>query len=172
MVRLASEGQQRRLQRSPNVLKTLMFLGLCQQADKSGLNSIDPSLFSTLDELRRHIVQCCEEGFEFIGSAELTTRHRGRLAVLTFDDGYANNLLVLPLLHELRVPATFFISTYHMLSSECFWWDVLRRNLQNGPLLSKTRRQIKRHGPRAIGQRLIDAFGPASFQPSANSICR
>lgn len=51
-------------------------------------------------------------------------------AVLTFDDGYADNLLeALPLLERHDVPATFFVTTGPVDSQTEFWWDALERAL-------------------------------------------
>lgn len=48
--------------------------------------------------------------------------------VITFDDGYADNLIeALPILEEAGVPATFFISTEHIGTGSEFWWDALER---------------------------------------------
>ena len=41
--------------------------------------------------------------------------------MLTFDDGYYNNHLALPVLEEFDVPALFFISTNHVKQQKCFW---------------------------------------------------
>jgi peptidoglycan/xylan/chitin deacetylase (PgdA/CDA1 family) len=54
----------------------------------------------------------------------------GPAIVVTFDDGYADNALeALPILDEVGVPATFFISTGDMGSTNAFWWDELERLL-------------------------------------------
>lgn len=46
--------------------------------------------------------------------------------VVTFDDGYADNLLnALPILERHRIKATFFISTGLLDEKELFWWDWL-----------------------------------------------
>lgn len=70
---------------------------------------------------------------------EIITRHpvlrfeeewkvRSPSIVITFDDGYADNLLeALPLLEEFNVPATFFVTTGKIGSHEEFWWDELER---------------------------------------------
>jgi peptidoglycan/xylan/chitin deacetylase (PgdA/CDA1 family) len=46
--------------------------------------------------------------------------------VLTFDDGYADNLLnALPLLEKYNIPATIFVCTQNIGTLEEFWWDKL-----------------------------------------------
>jgi peptidoglycan/xylan/chitin deacetylase (PgdA/CDA1 family) len=47
---------------------------------------------------------------------------------ITFDDGYADNALeALPILEEVGVPATFFVSTGTIDTNQAFWWDELER---------------------------------------------
>ena len=59
----------------------------------------------------------------------LSTRHVpfGKICV-TFDDGYADNLLnAKPILEECAVPATFFLTTGNLEGNREFWWDALER---------------------------------------------
>lgn len=49
-----------------------------------------------------------------------------RAVVLTFDDGYADNLLLAaPLLRRFGVPATVFVATGYCESGRPFWWDAV-----------------------------------------------
>jgi len=53
-----------------------------------------------------------------------------RGVVVTFDDGYADNLTTaLPLLEQYEVPATVFVTTGYVGQSREFWWDTLERVL-------------------------------------------
>lgn len=46
--------------------------------------------------------------------------------VITFDDGYADNVTeALPVLEEVGIPATFFVTTGVLGSNREFWWDEL-----------------------------------------------
>ncbi|MEJ2691386.1 MAG: polysaccharide deacetylase family protein, partial [Deltaproteobacteria bacterium] len=50
----------------------------------------------------------------------------GPAVAVTFDDGYADNLLeALPVLEEVGVPATFFVSTGRIGTGREFWWHRL-----------------------------------------------
>src|SRR5712671_329835 len=54
-------------------------------------------------------------------------RKRGpRTVVVTFDDGYADNVVAaLPLLRGHDIPATVFVATALLGKSQAFWWDEL-----------------------------------------------
>jgi peptidoglycan/xylan/chitin deacetylase (PgdA/CDA1 family) len=46
--------------------------------------------------------------------------------VITFDDGYAGNLInALPLLEKYNIPATIFVTTLNIDENKEFWWDRL-----------------------------------------------
>lgn len=49
---------------------------------------------------------------------------------ITFDDGYDDNFVkALPVLQELDIPVTVFITSGYVNTSEEFWWDELERVL-------------------------------------------
>ncbi len=53
-----------------------------------------------------------------------------RSVAISFDDGYADNLLAAePLLRERGLPATFFLTTATLGAQREFWWDALERLL-------------------------------------------
>ncbi len=70
-----------------------------------------------------------------ISLQQLTQAHRQgkipqRAVVITFDDGYVDNLdNAKPLLEKFNIPATVFITTGEVGKNREFWWDELERVL-------------------------------------------
>lgn len=52
--------------------------------------------------------------------------------VVTFDDGYVDNLLwAKPILERFDIPATIFVTTGYVVDQRPFWWDELEYYLSN-----------------------------------------
>lgn len=78
--------------------------------------------------------------YEVTGFADaLSSKRTSRpLAIVTFDDGYANNCSVaLPILKKFSLPATIFVTTGFVDTPRQFWWDRLRNGLGTGRSPSK-----------------------------------
>jgi len=62
-----------------------------------------------------------------------------RAVVLTFDDGYADNLRTAkPILEHFDAPATFFVTSGALETSREYWWDELSRVLLEPGCLPST----------------------------------
>src|SRR5262245_19306871 len=84
-----------------------------------------------LEQLRRHhrIISLTELSQRLASGA--TLRHT---VVLTFDDGYADNLHhAKPLLERYDAPATVFVTSGYVGQDREFWWDELERLLLLSP---------------------------------------
>jgi len=67
----------------------------------------------------RHLTEALQDG---------KTLPRG--VVVTFDDGYVDNLIdAKPLLERRAVPATVFVTTAYVATGRKFWWDELEHLL-------------------------------------------
>jgi len=112
-----------------SALLTFLFHSLFRNEAEIARNLIDPLERTTVAHLRQLIEYYLDSGYRFVSPADVLRGldGGGKYAMLTFDDGYYNNVHALSVLEEYRVPAVFFISTNHVRQNKCFWWDVLYR---------------------------------------------
>lgn len=84
----------------------------------------------TVEDLDRMITWFLSRNYVFITPKTILNTvldETQNYILLTFDEGYYNNLLALPVLEKHQVPVTVYISTGHIKSGKAFWWDVLFR---------------------------------------------
>lgn len=67
-----------------------------------------------------------KNNFQILRLEEEWTSLKKTGLVITFDDGYADNIInALPLLEKYQLPATIFVTTLNIDSKDEFWWDRL-----------------------------------------------
>lgn len=88
----------------------------------------DPQLLSvSVDHFREQLL-FIKNNYEILQFEDKWETGNEPTIVITFDDGYADNYHnALPILEELEIPATFFISTGMIDNDREFWWDDLER---------------------------------------------
>lgn len=89
----------------------------------------DPQLLSVSPEHFKSQMLAIKKYYNPIGLNEVCRKKvlfgLPRVAI-TFDDGYADNLyFAKPILEELGIPATFFVTSGMVGSNHEFWWDEL-----------------------------------------------
>lgn len=148
---------------------------LCR--DRSQLDDplLAPHQNICVDDLRRLVATALGQGFTFVGPDDILAGldPAGRHAMLTFDDGYHNNVLALDVLDEFRVPATFFISSRHVLEGKAFWWDAVSRELRRSGAGELARRhrlhRLKAVPPTGIEAVLRHWFGDQALRPRGDA---
>jgi len=113
----------------PGVI-ALLFHHVFENEDEIAQNVVLPQERVTLRQYRQIIEYFLDAGYRFVTPDDLEAgrSQNEKLVMLTLDDGYANNLRILPLLREFDVPSTIFVATHYVLNQRAFWWDVLYRN--------------------------------------------
>ena len=160
--------------RERNALMTFLYHSLFRNEAEIALNHVDPLQRTTTTQFRQFIQYYLSHGYRFISPSDLLNglRADGKYALITFDDGYYNNTLALPILQEFNVPATFFISTNHVLQNKSYWWDVHHRERI---ARAATRHQIyteavalKSLRADQLEEKLAAEFGPSAFRPKGD----
>jgi peptidoglycan/xylan/chitin deacetylase (PgdA/CDA1 family) len=133
------------------------------QADPWNM-SVSPENFADhLEILRRFGVPCTLDDF----AGRLASKAAEPSVVVTFDDGYADNLLALSMLEAQDVPATIFFVSSAVGNPHAFWWDLLTRVFLETPNLP--RQLLLDAGGKLLRYDLGDAatYGPADLSRSA-----
>lgn len=90
----------------------------------------DPQLLAVSPAHFRAHMQYLKDNFTVARLEDDWSELQKPAVVITFDDGYADNALeALPILEQLQVPATFFVSTSLIGTDREFWWDEVERVL-------------------------------------------
>ena len=152
-------------------LLVFMFHVLFEDEAAMARNVVDPQQRITTGIFARFVAYYLAHGYVFVSPADVLhgLDPAKKYALITFDDGYYNNLLALPILRRYGVPATFFISTHHVLANQAFWWDVVYRQRQRQPLPPAAQQaeyaHLKQLRHPEIEQYLLAHFGPEALRP-------
>lgn len=152
-------------------LITFLFHEVYSTKEEIELNHKHPHQKLTLEHFRRFVEYYLESGYEFTGIADIPEdlSPAKKYVLITFDDGYFNNNLVLPILREYGIPAVFFISTNHVRHNKCFWWDVLYRERAvrgvDGGSIETEIAMLKSKKSDEIESYIADNFGKDAMTP-------
>jgi peptidoglycan/xylan/chitin deacetylase (PgdA/CDA1 family) len=90
--------------------------------------SSDPQMLAVTPDNFRAQLLYLRRNYPLVRFEDDWSRVEKPAVAITFDDGYADNVLeALPILEEVGVPATFFVSTGNIGSRHELWWDELER---------------------------------------------
>ncbi len=93
----------------------------------------DPQLLAVSPDNFYQQMKFIKANYEVLRFEEEWRECKGKSVVITFDDGYEDNYTqALPILSDLKVPATFFISSGILHKKNYnFWWDELESLILN-----------------------------------------
>src|SRR5262249_35688100 len=114
-----------------------------------------PKYLITLDQFEACVTYYLRAGYRAVCPADLIAGlpPGGRSVMFSFDDGYANNRHILPVLERHRVPAVFALTTDNVAYQRPYWWDVVfRRERDRGLGLAEIYAAIDSLAPAPVGQ--------------------
>lgn len=160
-----------RLHSPGGVLLTFLFHGVFANEQEIEQQAVDPQQRITVDHFRQFVEHMLERGYEFVLPDQVTAGldADGRYVIATFDDGYASNQLVRPVLEEFGVAALFYISTGHVLANKSYWWDVTHREILRGggsvDDAQQLGRKLKELTHDKIENEVVRRFGAQALEP-------
>jgi len=163
-----------KLFKEKNSLMVFLFHGLFKNEEEKALNIVDPQPWITIDQFNQFINYFINNNYNFISPNDILQGldKNNKYIMITFDDGYYNNISTLPILKKYKIPALFFPSTNHIKNKKCFWWDVLyRERFKTGKTLKEIIREqnkLKLKTNEEIEKYLIKLFGKKSLKPIGN----
>lgn len=155
-------------------LISFYFHGIFTDENELNANIVDPQQRFTVNDFRIFFEYFLERGYKFISPDYLPERMdtSAKNILMTFDDGYYSNSLILPLLNEYKIPALFFISTNHIKYNKTFWVDVAYRNRKKQGASDKKifdeQVFLKSQKHDFIDKYLIENFGKDSLKPTCD----
>jgi peptidoglycan/xylan/chitin deacetylase (PgdA/CDA1 family) len=152
-------------------LISIMFHSVYADKREEALNTLCPGNSVTTEQLHDCLRYFSSFSYVFVSPDHI---RRGLPAgsnyvLVTFDDGYYNNIRALPILEEFDAPGVFFISTTHVKKMKPFWWDVVyRERSAQGRAIDEISHEIQCLTTRSVReteQYVLQAFGKAAIKP-------
>jgi peptidoglycan/xylan/chitin deacetylase (PgdA/CDA1 family) len=154
-----------------NRLLIFYFHGLYKSSEQKELHHVDPQNNITNLQFEEFVEYFISHKYKFIKPEDLNQQlvPGQRYAMITFDDGYFNNMLALNVLEKYRVPALFFISTNYIKENRSYWWDIIYkyRHKQGIPLAEIRNEQLLLKGMKwwEIDTYIGSEFGEEAHKP-------
>ncbi len=152
-------------------LSTFLFHGLFRDEKERSPNLVDPQPWITVEQFHQFVEYYIDHGYIFVSPDDVLSglKDHNSYIMITFDDGYYNNVHALPVLQKYDIPAIFFISTNHVIYNKGFWWDVLYRERKKAGGSTKEivreQNELKTKTAEAIEAYLQLTFGERSLEP-------
>ena len=127
-----------RVRHSSMAVKPLYILNYHRILNAHNDFPFDRGVISTTPELFKEEMTFCKEHFNVVSFSDLTGALLNQingyqpLLIITFDDGYDDNhQIAFPILKELDLKATFFLTVNLIGSNKLFWWDEVAYAINN-----------------------------------------
>jgi len=163
-----------RVKSEKGVLLSFLFHSLFENKAEAQSGVMDPQQGITVEMFRSLVRHFHSQSYSFVSPDQLAGELSpgGRYMLLTFDDGYFNNVRALPVLEEFNVPAVFFISSNHVKYNKSFWWDAVYREGKQRQLSSveigRTIGGYKKLKTEDVEGHLKKKIGPNALRPATD----
>jgi peptidoglycan/xylan/chitin deacetylase (PgdA/CDA1 family) len=126
---------------APPGLRIYVFHSLFANEAERDSGLVFPHEGITVSQFEAFVRLNLERGVRFVGPESLARgddKREGPAILISFDDGYANNLRAIAILERYNIPALFCVITKHIRSQKPFWWDTLTLYLNRDKITNKS----------------------------------
>jgi peptidoglycan/xylan/chitin deacetylase (PgdA/CDA1 family) len=147
------------------------FHGIFESTKEKELNHIDPQKNMTVAQFVDFIDYFLYHNYKFIVPEDLNCylKNNQPYAMITFDDGYFNNMLAIEILNKYKIPATFFISTKNIMENKAYWWDIIYKYRSKEGIskenIKNEQNWLKNFKYSVIDNYILKTFGIEAFTP-------
>jgi peptidoglycan/xylan/chitin deacetylase (PgdA/CDA1 family) len=155
-------------------LSAVLFHSLYRNKGELRDSALAPNQGVTVEDFRNFVGVVLESGYRVVSPEQVDAglEPGGNYMMITFDDGYYNNTWALDVLEQFQVPATFFVSSHHVLQNKSFWWDAFGRQLARAGAseraLNTQINKIKTLSSEGVEYYLQQRFGGTVLQPHSD----
>jgi len=152
----------------------LLFHAIMPGATTQASDSVLPALGLRIDDYREIFELFLKAGYIFVSADMLLSDmpDKGKFVHVTFDDGYFNNVQILPLLEEYNIPAHIFVATSNVLQNKKYWWDAVYQHMhlvgKNQAEIASSIESLKKQTHTQITNYLIKEYGVMVFSPCSD----
>ena len=153
------------------VLLSFLFHSLLESPSELQSGVVDPQQGITVAMLRKLLGYFRKQSYRFVSPEDVLSGlpSGGKYVLLTFDDGYYNNIRALPVLEEFRAPAVLFVASNYVKQGKAFWWDVVyRESKKRGRAVGEIQSAVaayKRMKAADVEAQLRNEFGAGALSP-------
>ncbi len=158
-----------------NALNTYLFHALFKDEGEIKKGLADPQQQVTVKMFRDFILYHKNLDYIFVSPKDVIQGldPDQKYVMITFDDGYYNNLRALPVLEEFNVPALFFVTANPVKNNKAFWWDVAYREGKKAGMTDADILEEKNYllslTDDAIDVYLLQKYGPDCLTPVSDT---
>ena len=116
-----------------NNVFALTFHSVHLEKDKHNLSKyLNPKSSISINKLDEFINFFLKKNIKFINTNNIKSKDlSNNNIILSFDDGYYNNHLLIDLVNKYNIPIEVFVSTSFIESQNLFWWDIMFNSAKN-----------------------------------------
>lgn len=154
-----------------NRLLVFYFHGLYASEREKKLNHIDPQNNMIVSQFESFVEYFLKNNYRFIRPEDMNNDldSSQQYVMITFDDGYFNNLLSCEILEKYKISAVYFLTTRNISENKSYWWDIIfkYRSKQGNSLENIRSEQIslKSLKHQNIVDYIVRNFGISSLNP-------